>query len=249
MLHNTPGSAKLSSVNTKTKTNTPAEAFRALRLEQGLSIRAAAELVGVTIGSVQQLENGTTNPVNVKAHTIAGLARAYGLHELDVLDLLLGRIDRPKRKREGLALLRSNVAEDAETGCLLWQGGMAGPGYGTLYHKGRHRYAHRLAWELTFGPIPAGMHVLHKCDRPLCVNPDHLFLGTHQENMADRERKRRSARGERHGRAKLSKRQVRAIRREYAAGGVTLRELAEEYGVTPAHISAIGRGKAWAHLK
>lgn len=57
--------------------------------------------------------------------------------------------------------------------------------YGSVMWKGRHTAAHRVAWELTYGPIPAGMHVLHRCDNKPCVNPDHLFLGTQRDNAID----------------------------------------------------------------
>src|ERR1035437_755093 len=76
-------------------------------------------------------------------------------------------------------------------GCWPWAGKIhVGTGYGVVYAGGgrgheREERAHRVAWALTFGPIPPGLSVLHKCDNPPCVNPDHLYLGTHQDNMAD----------------------------------------------------------------
>lgn len=79
--------------------------------------------------------------------------------------------------------------------CWPWTGRRGGRGYGRVGSCG----AHRLAWELTNGAIPAGLWVLHRCDNPPCVNPSHLWLGTHADNMADMRAKGRSARGDRHG--------------------------------------------------
>jgi hypothetical protein len=101
--------------------------------------------------------------------------------------------------------------------------------------------AHRTAWELSHGTeIPADLHVLHSCDIPLCVNPNHLTLGTHLDNMQDASRKGR-LKVQRPGRHKLSDGQIRDVLRRVAAGELQVR-LAHEYGVTKSHICQLVSG-------
>ena len=122
--------------------------------------------------------------------------------------------------------------------CRVWAGALDRKGYGRVSVNKQVKFAHRVAWELQHGPIPAGKEVCHRCDNPACLRVDHLFLGTHRENMQDMARKLRS------GCRKLSPYQVRAIR---SAAGTNV-ALAAEYGVTDVMISAIRRGKAWEHV-
>lgn len=143
--------------------------------------------------------------------------------------------------------------------CWLWCGYRFSTGYGGVWNQARRQYvgAHRVAWELARGPLPPGIFVCHHCDVRNCVRPDHLFLGTARENMADMYAKGRqpspadiakggaSRRGARNGRAKLDAAAVTAIRERYAAGSVTQSALAREYGVGQPHISRIIRQAAW----
>ena len=135
--------------------------------------------------------------------------------------------------------------------CWPWIGSTR-HGYGQIYHDGKQEVASRISWRLHFGVIPDGMFVLHHCDNRACVNPDHLFLGTQRDNLADMRCKGRgfvlsSRRGSEHGMAKLNERQVRAIR-DLLASGRKGKELARQYGVTPTLISFIKNRKNWSHI-
>jgi hypothetical protein len=136
--------------------------------------------------------------------------------------------------------------------CWEWQGYCQSFGHG-VFHVDRDRhmeYAHRFAWELARGPIPAGMFVLHTCDNPSCVNPEHLFLGTQADNNRDRHAKGRSKNlepGSSHPKACLEDRQVRQMRRMYLSGWVQ-RELAEVFGVSRGNVSKIVNGKSYREV-
>lgn len=93
----------------------------------------------------------------------------------------------------------SSKTQVQATGCIEWIASRDGCGYGMFRFGGRSQRAHRVAWILTFGGIPDGLQVLHKCDNPPCVNPDHLFLGTNHDNVLDAVAKgRHGGRGEKH---------------------------------------------------
>jgi DNA-binding MarR family transcriptional regulator len=133
-------------------------------------------------------------------------------------------------------------------GCWLWTGSLASRGYGQIKIATRiSRRSHRLAWELTNGPIPRGLFVCHRCDNRRCVNPDHLFLGTNQDNMDDMKQKGRSPRygGAKSHKAKLTESDVQAIRADYSTGSVTMRSLADRFGVTVTNVSDILKGHTW----
>jgi len=133
--------------------------------------------------------------------------------------------------------------------CWEWRAARHKSGYGQFKYGGAMKQAHRVAWELINGPIPKGIWVLHHCDNPGCVNPAHLFLGTHQDNMADMDAKGRRwmgpmNRGERNGNANLREITVRTIR--IAAG--TQREIAKRFNTSQSRVSEIRTGKAWGWL-
>lgn len=129
-----------------------------------------------------------------------------------------------------------------ECGCLVWMGPSSKrTGYGHMALKGKAKMPHRVAWEVAFGPIPDGKMVLHRCDIRTCVNPAHLFLGTHKENMRDMAAKGRAASGDRSWAAKLSAKEVNEIRGSLLSQS----QLAADYGVCQATISNIKTMKNW----
>ncbi len=141
--------------------------------------------------------------------------------------------------------------ERTEFGCLEWKGAPMAGGYGRVRINGqRTSKAHRHAWYLSHGSIPEGMFVCHKCDNPICVNPEHLFLGTAHDNMRDMAAKGRAAgstrRGERHPLAKLTEAQVSEIARRYVPRGPgksNAGELAREFGVRRETIRHVALGR------
>jgi len=140
--------------------------------------------------------------------------------------------------------IERNSIPEPNTGCWLWTGKMDAYGYGQMHDRPVYLKAHRVAYTEFIGPIPEGMHVCHKCDMPLCVNPRHLWLGTASQNHMDRAMKGRSARGERVGSAKLNAAKITAIR---SANG-TIYELAAAFGISPQTISKVKRRELWRHI-
>lgn len=133
-----------------------------------------------------------------------------------------------------------------ECGCWIWMGSCHYKGYGLFRTGNKISKAHRVSWFIHYGPIPTGECVLHHCDTPACVNPHHLFVGTHKDNAYDRDTKKRGyiARGEQHYKAKLTDRAVLKIRNS----NYSCRMLAKKYKVDPTMISLIKRRKNWKHL-
>jgi hypothetical protein len=128
-------------------------------------------------------------------------------------------------------------------GCWVWVGLKNRQQYGEFVY-GADVLAHRVAYALYVGPVPAGMCVLHRCDNPSCVNPDHLSVGTRSENLEDMTAKGRRVRGTSHGMAKLTEAAVLSIR----ADPRLPRVIAAEHGVSHATIRLIRARKTWAHL-
>jgi HNH endonuclease/CENP-B N-terminal DNA-binding domain len=149
------------------------------------------------------------------------------------------------RKRTSFADPKDYIREQVtvtERGCWEWQGVPRGDGYPCTSIGGRSVSLVRYSYELFRGPVPERLHVLHTCDNPPCLNPEHLFLGTHRENMEDMVHKGR------HGGCKLSPEQVEEIIQKVAQGA-TRPALAREYGVALSTIRNVLKGKTWGWLE
>lgn len=143
----------------------------------------------------------------------------------------------------------SRYIPEPNSGCWLWMGHATTLGYGMLKNdNGKRQYAHRISYFLHYGKSPGMAHVLHKCDNPPCVNPEHLFLGTQSDNMRDMAAKGRhwDCSGERSPFAKLSAADVYQIRA--AKGGTSAIALGQRYGVGRCQIYAIWNRRSWINL-
>lgn len=157
------------------------------------------------------------------------------------------------RPRRSLAdrMERFTDRSAGDDGCWGWIGCVTNQGYGQISADGKMRVAHRVAYELANGHIPqgAGYHgtcVCHSCDNPRCVNPAHLFLGSHHDNMMDMKHKDRYTKlhGESHGSAKITEAQAIDI---LHSGGLH-REIAKRHGVSRMLVTAIKNGRLWSYL-
>lgn len=134
-----------------------------------------------------------------------------------------------------------------ETGCWIWNGSFNKRiGYGSFWLYVKKIRAHRASWIIYNGPIPGNLHVLHYCDTTSCVNPRHLFLGTHSDNMKDMHKKGRGAdfRGEKDSQSKLTTDEVIKIRQD----GRHPSEIAKDYKIHPGYVYAIKNRTYWKHI-
>lgn len=141
----------------------------------------------------------------------------------------------------------TKVTKGESSECWEWQGARNGLGYGHLRFDGKDFKAHRVAYELHYGPIPDGLNVLHKCDSPPCCNWSHLFLGTHADNADDKVAKGRHQHGGNHPMAKVDERAVKAMRKLFD-NGMPPKEIALLYALSYWQANSIVRRKSWKHI-
>lgn len=158
-----------------------------------------------------------------------------------------GRELPPKPPREKKSL-KSRLTRTRKSGdCLLWTGATKGT-YGSIKVNGKAEATHRMSWEVHVGPLAADQCVLHKCDTRLCINPDHLFLGTYLTNAQDRNAKQREARGEGNGKHKLLATEVLRARARRAAGE-RMTDIHKDFpSVSYSALRQAINGDTWDHL-
>lgn len=142
-------------------------------------------------------------------------------------------------KREGLFWDKVNKTES----CWEWTAGLNTQGYPVIGDRDTKYYAHRVAYSWYVAPIPSGLFIRHTCDNPICVRPDHLVAGTHQQNMQDMVDRNRHK-----GNRKLTESSILSIREAKLSGESSL-ALAKKYDVSRTHIDSIVAGRSWSKAK
>ncbi len=137
---------------------------------------------------------------------------------------------------------------DPVTGCQEWQAGKFDSGYGAYTEDGYLTGAHRWAYAMYHGEVPAGLWVLHHCDNPPCVAKKHLYIGKHSDNERDKIERKRYAHGERHGMARLSDDEVIGYRLMYKDGKMSAADISREIGMSAGMCAAMIGGKTWKHV-
>lgn len=166
---------------------------------------------------------------------------------MKITDIIAGRL-----RARFFAKVDASGGPDA---CHVWTASRYPSGYGQFGFDGSTIGAHRMAWMIEYGEIPAGMLVLHRCDNRPCCNIRHLFIGTQQDNIDDMMAKGRgnhggpnAARGERQAFSKITEVMAAEIREMYATTSITQAALAAQFGIGQSAVSAIIRGGTWAHV-
>lgn len=140
---------------------------------------------------------------------------------------------------------QANVTAYGDNDCWDWVGRKDRDGYGQFQIQGKIRFAHRVSYFISTGIDPEELCCLHHCDRPSCVNPGHLFLGSHKDNAADKVSKGRQLMWDKNPSAKISRDDVIRIREIYKSGGVLQRDLATQFRLSKSQISRIIRNEKW----
>jgi hypothetical protein len=154
----------------------------------------------------------------------------------------------PVKKRHYTERFFDHIGQKTQNGCIPWMAALDKDGYGGIWSEEGQLVAHRVAYEIAYGNPPKNLLVLHKCDNPSCVNPSHLFLGSHDENMKDMKNKSRQSKGEKQHCAKMTKDKVELIRYRYANESTSQAKLAAEFGISQVLVSQIVLRRIWKHI-
>jgi len=200
--------------------------------------------------------------ISDKVHSLLAVAKIYSCSSGMIRNLLLAnqikirqqseaQTKRDAINKEDRIRFRKKINIKGKDECWEWQAAVDSCGYGRFGFRKELLSAHRFAWIIAFGEIPSGIHVLHSCDNPPCCNPCHLFLGSHQDNMADRNNKGRSNGGSKSGEdnpaCRYTNKDILKIR-EMLRKGHTQREVAFMFNTIQLIISAIHLRKYWKHI-
>lgn len=145
-------------------------------------------------------------------------------------------------------LIESNVQIVSESGCWIWMGTEGTRGYGQIKSRYKTYAAHRVSYQVFKGDVPNGLHVCHTCDTPLCVNPNHLFIGTPMDNSQDMAKKNRHAYGAKNGNSKLTEVEAKNIL-AFRDSGQTKTSVGELFDVSRTCVRKIWNGDLWPHLQ
>lgn len=220
------------------------------RLESQLAIFVACRGNKMSYDRKATAERAERNKKIIEMHeegfTKRAIAESVGLSYAGVWDILkaagadTGRVDSTPAKERFERNIRITP------GCWLWTASIKQRGYGSFSIGYQNILAHRFSYEIYCGPIPPNMMVLHSCDNPRCVNPDHLRVGTHAENMQDMVDRERcsSGPGEKCPSHKLTEAQAIAIYNDPRPQKI----IASEYGVVPSTVSQIKSKRLWPHI-
>lgn len=196
-----------------------------------------SELTDAEIGAIYGVSYSAVNEIK--------LGKGWKHLGLEPLGGILRSIARSQNRIRQRILDASKL--DSVSGCWDWQLSIRKNGYGNIRILMRPKLAHRIAYEAFIGPIPEGLFVCHHCDNRSCCNPDHLFLGTHRDNMIDRNIKGRQARGSKSRQAKLTELDVSEILKMIHLG-FKFTEIAQLFGVTKTAVRNIKIGLTWNHV-
>ena len=142
--------------------------------------------------------------------------------------------------------IEAKIERIPESGCWIWIGPLHHTGYGNFNENGKRTRAHREIFQRLVGSIPKGKFLCHKCDIRSCVNPNHMFIGSHQDNMNDMVNKKRSLFGSKHHNSKLTEHDVHLIKHFYALDPYS--SIAARFGVSESLIKQIKTNRGWNHV-